>query len=121
MASGDTPWWKHTTVYQMEEERVQKGRWVPGDFGMQTASLDDLKGGDAETNAQIVRSILNGDLGPCRDIVVANAAAVLFLAQKAADLKTAVAMAAEAIDSGAARQKLEQIVEFTHTVAHETV
>jgi anthranilate phosphoribosyltransferase len=111
----------HTTVYQMEDGRVQKGRWIPADFGIQTASLDDLKGGDAETNAQMIRSILNGDPGPCRDIVLTNAAAVLFLAQRASDLKAAVASAAEAIDSGAARHKLEEVVEFTQSVTHETV
>lgn len=111
----------HTTVYQVEEARVQKGRWTPVDFGLQAASMDDLKGGDAETNAQIIRSILNGDPGPCRDIVLANSAAVLLLAQRAPDLKTAMTLAAESIDSGAALRKLEQLIEFTNGVRHETV
>jgi anthranilate phosphoribosyltransferase len=111
----------HTTVYQVEDGRVQKGRWSPADFGLQPASLDDLKGGDSETNAQIVRSILNGDPGPCREIVLANAAAVLFLAQRASDLKAALTIAAEAIDSGAARRKLEHLVEFTSGLPHEAV
>jgi anthranilate phosphoribosyltransferase len=111
----------HTTVYQVEEGRVQKGRWSPADFGLQPASMDDLKGGDSETNAQIVRSILNGDPGPRREIVLANAAAVLLLAQRAPDLKAALTLAEEAIDSGAARRKLEQLVEFTSRLAHETV
>jgi anthranilate phosphoribosyltransferase len=111
----------YTTVYQVEDARVQKGRWTPGDFGLQPANLDDLKGGDAETNANIVRSILNGDPGPCRDIVLANASAVIFLSQRAVDLKSAYAMASEAVDSGAARQKLEALTEFTHNLQHETV
>jgi len=111
----------HTTAYQVEGGRVQKGRWTPADFGIEPAVLEDLKGGDSETNAQIVRSILNGDPGPCRNIVVANAAAVLFVAQRALDLKSAVARAAEAIDSGAANRKLEQLTEFTRNIQHETV
>jgi anthranilate phosphoribosyltransferase len=111
----------HTTVYQMEDGRVQKGRWVPGDFGVSQATLEDLKGGDSEMNANIIRSVLNGEPGPCRDIVLANAAAVLFLAQRASDLRAAVTLAAEAIDSGAARLKLEQVVEFTQSLTHETV
>ena len=111
----------HTTVYMVEDGRVQKGRWTPSDFGLQPAALDDLKGGDAETNANIVHSILNGDPGPCRDIVLANAAAVIFLSQRATDLKSAFAMASEAIDSGAARQKLEALVEYSRNVAHEAV
>lgn len=110
-----------TIVYQVEDGRVQKGRWTPGDFGLQPARMDDLKGGDAEMNANIVQSILNGDPGPCRDIVLANAAAVLFLTQRATDLKSAYAMAAEAIDSGAARQKLEQLADFTRGMQHEAV
>jgi anthranilate phosphoribosyltransferase len=111
----------HTTVYQVEEARVQKGRWMPADFGLQPAFMDDLKGGDAETNAQIIRSVLNGDPGPRRDIVLANSAAVLLLAHRAPDLKTAVTLAAESIDSRAALRKLERLVEFTNGVRHEKV
>lgn len=101
-----------TTVFQVEDGRVQKGRWVPADFGLPEASVEDLRGGDPETNAQIIRGILDGHPGPHRDIVVANAAAAIFLGQHATDLKSAVGMAAEAIDSGAARRKLEKLVEF---------
>ena len=110
-----------TTVFQVEDGRVQKGRWLPSDFGLPQASLDDLKGGDKETNAVIIRAILAGEPGPCRDIVVANSAAALLVAQRAPDLKSAVELAAEAIDSGAARQKLEQLTEFTARVHHEVI
>jgi anthranilate phosphoribosyltransferase len=110
-----------TTVFQVEEGRVQKGRWLPADFGLPQASLDDLKGGDKETNAAIIRAVLAGESGPPRDIVVANSAAALLVAQRASDLKSAVELAAEAIDSGAARQKLEQLTEFTARVHHEVV
>jgi len=102
-----------TTVFQVEEGSVQKGRWIPADFGLPEATLEDLQGGDSETNAQIIRAILDGEPGPKRDLVVANAAAALFVARKALDLKSAVSMASEAIDSGAARRKLEKLVEFT--------
>lgn len=106
----------HTTVFQVEDGRVQKGRWVPGDFGLARASLEDLRGGDPEMNAGILRSILGGDLGPARDVVVANAAAALLIAQHAPDLKAAVAAAAESIDSGAAQGKLEALIEFTRSL-----
>jgi anthranilate phosphoribosyltransferase len=111
----------HSTVFQVEDGRVQKGRWTPADFGVLQATLDDLRGGDPETNAGIVRSLLEGEPGPRRDIVVVNAAAALLLAQKVGDLKAAVALANETIDSGAARRKLEQLVEFSAKVAHEIV
>lgn len=110
-----------TTVFQVEDGRVQKGRWTPADFGLTPTSIDDLKGGDPGMNANIVRSVLEGEPGPRRDIVVANAAAALLVAQRASDLKSAVSVAAESIDSGAARRKLESVVEFTAALAHETV
>jgi len=105
-----------TTVFQVEGGRVQKGRWSPADFGLPEVSLEDLAGGDAATNADIIRSVLNGDAGPRRDIVVANAAAALLVAQQALDLKSAVAAAIESIESGAARRKLEALGEFTASI-----
>ncbi len=111
----------HTTVFQVEEGRVQKGRWSPPDFGVRPASIEDLQGGDPEMNAGIVRLVLEGEPGARRDIVVANAAAALLVAGKAPDLKAALASAAASIDSGAARQKLEQLLAFTAAQQHESV
>jgi anthranilate phosphoribosyltransferase len=108
-----------TTVFQVEENSVQKGRWQPVDFGLPEATVEDLQGGDSETNAAIIRAILEGEAGPKRDIVIANAAAALFVARKAIDLKSAVVMAAESVDSGSARRKLEKLIEFTVRLQHE--
>lgn len=101
-----------TTVFQVEDGRVQKGRWTPADFGVSSSSLEELNGGDVATNAQVLLAILNGESGPKRDIVVVNAAAALFCARKAEDLKTAVALASESIDSGSARRKLEELTAY---------
>jgi anthranilate phosphoribosyltransferase len=98
-----------TTVFQVEDGGVQKGQWSPADFGMEPSSVQDLQGGDPETNAAIIRALLAGEGGARRDLVVANAAAALLLAQRAPDLRAAVEMAKESIDSGAARNKLEQL------------
>ena len=111
----------HTTVFQVEDGRVQKGRWSPSDFGVPQSPIEDLKGGDPEMNAGIVQSILDGAPGPKRDIVVVNAAAALLVAQRATDLKDAVELAAESIDSGAARRKLQHLIEFTSNLSHEVV
>ena len=111
----------YTTVFQVEEGRVQKGRWSPNDFGVERASIEDLKGGDPEMNAGIVRSILEGEAGARRDIVVANAAAALLVANRAPDLKAAVAAAAESIDGGAAKRKLDDLTEFANKLRHEDV
>ncbi len=75
--------------------------------------MEDLKGGSPEENAQIVRDILDGQMGPRRDIIVVNAAAALLLAHKAADIRAACQLAQESIDSGAAKAKLKQLAEFT--------
>ena len=105
----------HTVVFQVEHGKVQKGRWTPSDFGVPQASQEDLKGGAPETNAEIIRSVLDNQPGPHRDIVVANSAAALLLAQHAEDLKTAVELAAKSIESGSAKNKLEQLVAFTQS------
>lgn len=111
----------HTTVFQVEGGSVQKGRWTPADFGVEPVSLEDLKGGGPEANAATFHAILNGEHGPRRDIVVANAAAALFLTQRYEDLKSSVAAAMESIDSGAARRRLEALKEFTQGFNHEGV
>ena len=110
-----------TTVFQVEDGRVQKGRWTPADFGVEQAAPEDLAGGDPETNAAIIRSVLEGEAGPRRDTAVVNAAAVLFLAERAPDLKSAMNLATEAIDTGAARKKLEQLVQFGAGLLQENV
>ena len=111
-----------TTVFQVEDGRVQKGRWQPSDFGVTPSKIEDFQGGDPQRNADIIRALLEGESGPRRDIVIANASAALFLAQKAVDLKTAVTMSHESIDSGAARRKLEKLIEFGAVLArHEVV
>jgi anthranilate phosphoribosyltransferase len=69
----------------------------------------------------LIRALLEGEQGPRRDIVVANAAAALLLAQHAPDLKSAVGLAAESIDSGAALRKLEQVIAFPARANYEVV
>ncbi len=100
-------------MFQVETGRVQKGQWTPSDFGMETATIEDLKGGDMATNATIIRSILDGEPGPRRDIVVVNAAAALLMAGRAEDIRASVELAVQTIESGAAREKLEKLAEFT--------
>jgi anthranilate phosphoribosyltransferase len=110
-----------TTVFQVEDGRVQKGLWSPADFGAPQSTIEDLQGGDPETNAAIIRGIFDGEPGPKRDIVLANAAAALLLVGRAPDLKAAVAIASESIDSGAARGKLHHLVETANQLKHEVV
>ena len=81
----------------------------PGDFGMLTGTIEDIKGSDPEENRHIILNILQGEKGHRRDIVVLNAAAGIYVAGKARDLETAILMAQESIDSGNAMKKLEAL------------
>src|SRR5712692_5700336 len=91
----------------------------PEDFGLPRCSIADLLGGDREQNAEIIRSILGGERGPRRDIVLMNAAAALVAGVRARDLKDGVATAARAIDSGAARGKLDALVALSRKLADD--
>jgi anthranilate phosphoribosyltransferase len=84
----------------------------PEDLGLPRATLADLQGGGAADNAEIIRRILAGERGPKRDIVLLNAGAAIAAGGKAPDIATGIAVAQQAIDSGAAREKLERLVEF---------
>jgi anthranilate phosphoribosyltransferase len=86
----------------------------PADYDLPRADLSDLEGGEADENAIKVRAILDGELGPCRDVVQLNAAAGLVAGGLADDLFEGLSLAAESIDSGAARSKLERLVAFTN-------
>jgi anthranilate phosphoribosyltransferase len=96
-----------TDVYEVTAKGVERHLWKPSDFGVRRAHLGSLKGGDSSCNAQIILGLLRGGSGPCRDIVLVNAAAGLLAAGLAPDLRSGMELAARSIDSGAALGKLE--------------
>jgi anthranilate phosphoribosyltransferase len=100
----------HTKVSECRNGAVSTFYVHPSDFGLAKAERADLKGGDAATNAAIVREILAGQKGPRRDVVLLNAGASLFVAGKTSSVRDGIERASQAIDSGAARQKLEAMV-----------
>ena len=89
----------------------------PEDAGLSRAAPGDLKGDDANTNAQVMRAMLDGEPGPFRDIVLYNASGALIVAGVAEGLRDGVALGAEAIDSGKARAVLDRLVEITNREA----
>ena len=101
-------------VAEWDAGEVRVFEVTPEDAGLPRASLDDLRGGDAEHNAEAIRAVLAGVRGPYRDAVVLAAAGALVVAGKASDLRSGVALAAEAIDSGRAATALEQLVRISH-------
>lgn len=86
----------------------------PDRFGLKQAENDTLKGGDPDRNAAMLRAVLEGKEGPCRDIVLLNAAPAMVAGGRARNLQEGVEAAAIAIDSGAAREKLEELIEASH-------
>src|SRR5262247_3367566 len=106
-------------VSEVREGVVRSFAVRPDDFGMARATIADLQGGDREQNAQLIRGLLDGEVGPKRDIVLMNSAAALVAGGKARDLKDGVSRAVEAIDSGAARSKLQALVSLSQKLAQE--
>lgn len=96
-------------VCECREGRVEEYTVAPGDLGLDEAPLASLGGGDARRNADILLSVLRGERGPRRDAVLLNAAAALIAADRAADFREGVSLAADAIDSGAALAALERL------------
>jgi len=86
---------------------------APEDLGLKSASLDEIKGGDTEENARIIKAIFSGERGPRRDAVVINSAAAFVVSGKASDLKEGINMAEEVIDAGLAMKKLNELIKFT--------
>ena len=84
----------------------------PGRFGLRRASADALAGGDAQLNAAIAVSVLGGEPGAARDVVLLNAGAAIYVAGHAADVGEGVERAAAAVDSGAAAEVVEASARF---------
>jgi anthranilate phosphoribosyltransferase len=103
-----------TEIAEVRDGAVRCYEITPEQFGICRASLDDLSGGDAPTNATIIRSILDGFRSPRRDVVLLNAAAALVAAAKADHIADALPLAIQSLDSGDARAKLEALIAFTN-------
>jgi anthranilate phosphoribosyltransferase len=102
-----------STVFAVQHGAVSRLELSPEDFGLKRQSGDGIRGGDAEENRAIAVSILSGERGAPRDIVLMNAALALVAAGKAPDFREGVMRAEESIDSGAARGKLDQLRAIT--------
>ena len=101
------------------EEDIEYRTIAPEDVGFARCGFDELQGGDAWQNAKITEAILKGELkGPKRDMVLLNAGAALVVDSKASSIQEGIQMAAEAIDSGKAAQKLQQIIQVSRELAN---
>ena len=103
-----------TRVSELKAESVTTYEISPGDFGLDVASPEDLKGGKPELNAKILRGILEGETGPRRDIVLLNSALALVAGGKAEAIPEAIELAGETIDSGSPLEKLDKLVKISN-------
>jgi anthranilate phosphoribosyltransferase len=103
-----------TKVAALQDGTIRTFEVTPEDAGLPRSPISAIKGGDARDNAAAIGSLLHGERGPFRDIVLLNAAAALIVAERVSDLKTGVALAAQCIDNGNAVATLEQLVEASH-------
>jgi anthranilate phosphoribosyltransferase len=104
-----------TRIAELREGTVRTYEVTPEEFGMNRGTLDEISGGDVAANAYIIRDILAGKKSPRKDVVLLNAAAALLAAGKVDHLADALPLASKSIDSGAALEKLQALVQFTNT------
>ncbi|MDD2981040.1 MAG: anthranilate phosphoribosyltransferase [Hespellia sp.] len=103
-----------TTICEVKNGSFKKYEIKPEDFGLERCEKDALVGGTPEENAEITKAILDGEKGPRRNAVVLNSAAALYVAGKCESIKEGVTMAEELIDSGKAKQKLEDFIKYSN-------
>lgn len=103
-----------TVVSEIRDGAIRNYIVTPEQYGFKRPVFECLKGGDAKVNAAITTDILTGTKGYKRDVVLLNAAATLYIGNKAASIEQGIEMAEAAIDSGAAHQKLKDLIAFTN-------
>ena len=106
-----------SVVWRLGDGEITRTEFLPEDVGLSRRPVSDVLGGSAETNRAITRRVLAGAPGPHRDISVLNAAAALVVSGKAESMRQGVAIAGEAIDSGAARDVLDRVVVHSRALA----
>lgn len=105
-----------TRITELKDGNTRTYYVAPEEFGLKRANLEEIKGGSAKENAGITLSVLKGEDGPKRDIVLMNAAAALVVGSAAKDLKEGIKKSEAAIDSGKAMEKLNRLIELTNKI-----
>lgn len=102
-----------STVHRIRDGEITTAQFQPADFGVPSADLAAIQGGDPAENERITRSVIDGTTGPHRDVVVVNAAPAIVVAGLADGFEDGIVLAQQAIDSGAAAAVLERAVAFS--------
>jgi anthranilate phosphoribosyltransferase len=102
-----------TKVAELREGAVREYTLNPEQLGVKPCRLEEICCEGVEESAAIVRGVLDGKKGPARQVVVLNSGAALYVGGKADSLEQGLKLAAESIDSGQARHKLEQLIQMS--------
>ena len=102
-----------TRVSELNDGQIRTYDIHPEHFFDDTAEPEDMKGGDPDVNAEITLSILKGEKGPCRNVILLNSAAALVAADVAKDLENGIEISEDTIDKGAALEKLNELINYT--------
>ncbi len=103
-----------TLVAEVRAGEIRRYTVIPEDFGVARAPIEGIRGGSPAENAAILQSIFAGEAGPRRDIVIINSAAALVAAGIAENFIEGAELAAKALSSGAAQEKLAELKRFTN-------
>lgn len=106
-----------TRISELKNGKVTTYDISPEEFFGKTADSKSLAGGNPKVNTEITRKVLSGEKSPRRDVVLINASAALVVSGKAKDLKEGIQIAKESIDSGAAMNKLDELITFTRKIS----
>jgi len=104
----------HTKISELKNGEIKTYEISPEDFGLKRWDINLLLGGDAKTNAGIIKRLLEGEKGPQRDVVLLNSGAAIYVSGVADSISEGIEMAKETIDSGKAKKKLEDLIELTN-------
>jgi anthranilate phosphoribosyltransferase len=107
-----------TQISELKDGEITTFEITPDLLGLQTYDISEISGGNPELNADIIRRVLQGEKGAYRDIVLANAGACIYISDRCSSLQEGVKIAANAIDSGSAYAKLQQLIQFTGELSH---
>jgi anthranilate phosphoribosyltransferase len=105
-------------ISEVRDGEVRTYYVAPEDFGLARTGIESIQGGDVQRNAGIIREVLSGQPGACRDVVLLNAAAGLVAGAKTSSLREGISLAEAAIDSGAARHCLERLISLSHRLGN---
>ena len=106
-----------TRVAAVADGKLETFEVAPEDFGLSRAQLEDIRGGEPQHNAELMRDLLAGAGGPLRDVVLLNSGAALLVAGRVPTVEAGIELAARSIDSSAAQLVLDALVTRTNTAA----